>query len=104
VLLRRPGPAPATIEVTFIIEAPPEQEKPVAVVGNFNDWDHTRDHFEPGADGRWRATLVVPAGQVYAFRYLTATGRWFDEPDADDYVDNDAGQRNSIIDLSAAPS
>jgi 1,4-alpha-glucan branching enzyme len=102
VLIHRPGPTPSTAEVTFIIEPPADEDLPVSVVGEFNDWDHTRHHFEPGSDGRWRATLILTTGRAHAFRYLTATGRWFDEPDADDYSDAVGGGRNSIVDLTGA--
>jgi 1,4-alpha-glucan branching enzyme len=101
VLIHRPGPTPGTAEVTFIIEAPAEHDVPVSVVGEFNGWDHTRHHFVPSTDDRWRATLILTTGRAHAFRYLTAGGRWFDEPDADGYAE-DEGRRNSIVDLTAA--
>lgn len=37
------------------------------------------------------ATLTLPAGNRYAFRYLADGGRWFNDEDADGYRDNGFG-------------
>ena len=70
----------------------------VAVVGDFNGW-------EPGATVLRRAgdvlttSVTVDVNQRYAFRYLTADGRWFNDEAADDYEGNEFGGSNSVADL-----
>jgi hypothetical protein len=97
-IARVPGPDPGTVQVTFIVEPIRRGSgQRLAVVGEFNEWDPTRHPLVPGGDGRWRAGVVLDAGRRYEFRYLSDTGQWFDEPDADDWADNGAGQHNSIV-------
>jgi hypothetical protein len=87
--------------VTFVVE--PRRAHlsgAIAVVGDFNGWDPTADVFSPGADGRWRATAVLPAGHRHCFRYLAENGDWFDEPDADDWRPDAQGRVNCVLDLT----
>lgn len=73
--------------------------RPVAVVGDFNDWD-------PGVNplrkrgSRWQTSIVFEPGRRYAFRYLDVDGRWHDEPGADDIEINEQGGTNCILDLT----
>jgi 1,4-alpha-glucan branching enzyme len=69
------------------------------VVGDFNDWSidatpmaHTENGFE--------AELRLTAGRSYRFRYLLDGERWQNDWDADDYVDNDFGGSDSVLDLT----
>jgi 1,4-alpha-glucan branching enzyme len=92
---------PGTALVSFVIEPRPEHRTgAISVVGDFNDWDPTRHVFRGGADGRWRATVVLQTGRRHAFRYLAENGEWFDEPDADDRRDDGHGRTNCILDLT----
>ena len=83
------------VQVTFVLDEPPA-EQPVYVAGDFNDW--SRDTaFKKAKDGTLRATVTVPAGEEVRFRYVTADGTWFDEPQADAYEPNDQGGSNCIV-------
>ena len=50
--------------------------------------------------GKLEATVTVAAGRRYEFRYRTADGRWFNDEEADDYVVNEYGGVNCVVDLS----
>ena len=39
----------------------------------------------------------LPAGGKACFRYVTADGEWFDEPQADAYEANDQGGSNCVV-------
>ena len=72
----------------------------VNVVGEFNDWDHAatpmlRDRTHDG----WRATVELPTGRRYLFRYLLDGNEWLNEWHADDYVETDGGLYHSVVDL-----
>ncbi|HUP69279.1 MAG TPA: isoamylase early set domain-containing protein [Acidimicrobiales bacterium] len=71
-----------------------------AVVGDFNDWDPTATPLRKKGDQRV-ATVTVPAGSRYAFRYVTEDGRWFNDDTAYGYEANGFGGDNAVIDLSA---
>ena len=74
-------------------------ETTVVVVGDFNDWSPGAHPMTSGADG-WTCTLTVPIGRRYRFRYLLDGQRWENDWEADDYVDNDHGGQDSVVDLT----
>jgi hypothetical protein len=73
----------------------------IALVGDFNGWDPTANPMRRKGNGRV-ATVTVPAGRRYAFRYLCDDGAWFNDEAADAYERNDFGVDNSILDLIGA--
>ena len=84
------------ILVTFMID----DERPVSVVGDFNNWDPHRDRFVEEADGRRYVTVSVPAGTVTCFRYLADGGEFYDDPTADRHEPNGFGQTHGVLDRS----
>ena len=77
-------------------------ETNVDVVGDFNNWTPGANPMTAGADG-WTCTLTVPVGKRYRFRYLLDGQRWENDWEADDYVDNDHGGQDSVVDLTTVP-
>jgi 1,4-alpha-glucan branching enzyme len=80
------------VQVTFV-QVP--REEPLFVAGTFNDWQ--REPLKKAKDGSLRATVTVPAGETVAFRYVTASGEWFDDEAADSYAENDQGTTNGLV-------
>jgi 1,4-alpha-glucan branching enzyme len=83
------------VQVTFVLDEPPA-ETPVYVAGDFNGWSR-ETAFKKAKDGSLRATVTLPAGERACFRYVTASGTWFDEPQADAFEPNDQGGQNCIV-------
>jgi 1,4-alpha-glucan branching enzyme len=77
-------------------------ERHVAVAGDFNDWSPCRHPMISSSAG-WSCTVTLPVGRRYRFRYLLDGERWENDWQADDYVDNDHGGQDSVIDLTRAP-
>jgi 1,4-alpha-glucan branching enzyme len=69
-----------------------------AVVGEFNDWSPTADPMVRDARG-FVATIRLQPGRTYRFRYLLDGERWENDWQADDYVPNEFGGDDSVIDL-----
>jgi hypothetical protein len=93
-------PGSDLILVTFTVNHDPEG--PVSVVGDFNDWDPHATPMGKGKKGdRASATVRVPRGLRYQFRYLGGDNQWFNDETADDYADNEFGGQNSVLDLTA---
>lgn len=90
------------VKVTFAVPKDGMDGHVVAVVGDFNGWDPTATPLRPKGGVR-SASVTVPAGRLYAFRYLAEGGRWFNDEDADDYQKNDFGDDNCILDLTPPP-
>jgi 1,4-alpha-glucan branching enzyme len=67
----------------------------VYLVGDFNRWDEHSHPMRKMADEKFELALDLPPGQ-YQFKYL-ADGIYWNDPDADDYVDNYWGSEDSVI-------
>lgn len=89
------------VKVTFTVPEDGIDGRGLAVVGDFNDWDPTATPLHPEGDVR-AATITVPAGGRYAFRYLAEGGWWFNDDAADAYQPNRFGGDDCILDLSQA--
>mgnify|MGYP001160191378 FL=1 len=94
---RAPNKRGTKVKVTFSI--PREWlDRPVSVVGDFNDWDPHVNPLRKRGSVR-RASVVLDAGRSYRFRYLDDAGRWHDDPAADRVADSASGGTDCVIDL-----
>jgi 1,4-alpha-glucan branching enzyme len=63
------------VSVTF--ELPASVAATTAVIcGEFNDWSPAAHPLRRGGDGRLQATVELPAGRAWRFRYLLDGERW----------------------------
>jgi 1,4-alpha-glucan branching enzyme len=84
--------------VTFVL--PPELgAKAAHVVGEFNDWSETATAMKPNEDGSFTATLELPNGKRFRFRYLLDGATWENDWGADAYEPNEFGGDDSVIEL-----
>ncbi len=98
-ITKRLSPKGRSMRVTFELpgEAAAEQ---VAVVGDFNDWDHTRHTMKlDPKSGTWTAAISFKPGSVVQFRYLADGHSWRNDEDADEQVRNEHGTENSLLRL-----
>ena len=95
-LRKRPGSRPRTVEVTFELPSTVDGTE-VAIVGEFNEWSTDANRITRDEDGAFRATLVLPAGRRYRFRYLIDGERWENDWRADDYWPNQFGGDDSVV-------
>jgi 1,4-alpha-glucan branching enzyme len=87
--------------VTFRLPAATGADR-ACVVGEFNDWSQTATPMAVTADG-FEATIELPYGRQYRFRYLIDGHRWENDWAADAYVPNEYGGDDSVLDLTTAP-
>ena len=88
---------PGFVRVTFELPSAVWAER-VALVGEFNGWDHHRDLLtQDHSDAIWRITLELETGRQYQFRYLVNGADWHNDWSADAYQPNPQGSDNSII-------
>jgi hypothetical protein len=73
----------------------------VHVVGEFNDWSKSAHPMDTDDQG-FIARVPLQPGRRYRFRYLIDGERWENDWAADDYVDNDFGGTDSVLDLTDA--
>jgi len=72
----------------------------VSVCGDFNDWSPTTHRLTRTDGGSFQATLELPAGRRWRFRYLLDGQRWENDWAADDYLPNVHGGDDSVVDLT----
>ena len=84
--------------VTFRLpqEAAPDAAV-VTVVGEFNDWDLSDTPMKKLKNGSFTATMKLPCGNEYRFRYLIDSNRWENDWCADEYKQNAFGGEDSVI-------
>jgi AMP-activated protein kinase-like protein len=89
--------APVTAPFTYI----DRNAKSVAVVGNFNGWDATKDVLHLTSDGVWTGTVSVRPGR-YEYQ-LVVDGKWIADPGAQQTAASEFGAANSVMIVSPVP-
>jgi hypothetical protein len=75
----------------------------VHLVGDFNEWSHTETPMMYKKEGVFEATLYLPVGETYQYRYLIDNVDWMEDPYAEENVDNPYGDSNSLLDVTDSP-
>lgn len=88
-------------KVTFVLTADEVgQAENVALVGDFNDWNHEACPMKKQKDGGFKANVTLPLGASYKFRYVADGQRWINDPAADGYAHCAfAEEDNSLLNL-----
>lgn len=92
-------PKRTVCRVTFRV---PEEwaGRKVAVVGDFNDWNPESNPMER-KNGGWETLLRLKPNSEYRFRYFIDGDRWENDDAADEYVANEYGTEDSIVQIGA---
>lgn len=87
-----------TVDVRFRAEAHSDVAR-IVVVGEFNEWS-TSTHPMVRVDDHFELTLALRSGRRYRYKYLVDDARWENDWLADDYVANEHGGDDSVLDLT----
>jgi 1,4-alpha-glucan branching enzyme len=87
-----------TCRVTFKLPAE-VGAKEAAVCGEFNAWDCTSHPMRQLKDGGFSKTIHLEPGRRYRFRYWLDGERWENDWDADDYVPNEFGTEDAVVEV-----
>ena len=87
-----------SVLVTFELPAAVAAES-VSICGDFNDWSETSHPLNRTDDG-FKASVELAVGQRWRFRYLLDGARWENDWAADDYIGNEFGGEDSVVDLT----
>jgi 1,4-alpha-glucan branching enzyme len=92
------------VRVTFILPSNVWAER-VNLVGEFNNWNTTATPMRRNrSDANWHATIELPVGHAYRFRYLIDGKEWLNDWHADDHMENPYGSFDSVVDLTGSGS
>lgn len=76
--------------------------KEVRVLGEFNNWDWEKAPVMKASKANYTATIAVPAGKQYQFRYLADNGVWENDWAADKYIPSEyTNIENSVVEVPA---
>ncbi len=82
--------------VTFQIAN--DSGKDVFLAGSFNDWDPAQKQLkDSNGNGLYTVTVLLPKGE-HQYKFVV-NGEWHVDPDCDNWVRNDLGTLNSVIDV-----
>jgi hypothetical protein len=98
-MIKRPGAGHGQVAVTFEVD-PAVGANRAYVCGDFNSWSQDSHPMDHNGDGGFTLTVTLDAGQAYRFRYFLDGERWENDWAADDYVPNEFGSHDSVIDLT----
>jgi 1,4-alpha-glucan branching enzyme len=98
-LKKKPLKSKPICKVTFALSKEQAKEAGnVHLVGEFNDWAVDATPLRKQKDGSFAATLDLPTGREYQFRYLIDGEIWISDPEADKYAFSPFGDcDNSVI-------
>lgn len=71
--------------------------KKAHVVGEFNSWSHSATQMKKLKNGTFVATIELPIGREYQFRYLLDNKVWINDLDADRFVPTPFGDSENCV-------
>jgi 1,4-alpha-glucan branching enzyme len=70
----------------------------VSIAGDFNQWEGGETPMKALKSGDFTATVVLPKGREYQYRYVLDDTRWMTDDSADKLVFcNFANERNAVV-------
>ena len=94
-------PASAAVPVSTPITYIDRAARSVAVVGNFNDWDATKNVLVRTSDSVWTANIGLMPGR-YEYQ-LVVDGKLIADPSAQQSAKSEFGTANSVLIVSPVP-
>ncbi len=96
---KQPAANGKNVKVTFELPAD-VAEKSIAVVGDFNDWNETKDQLKLNKrKGVWSKSISLKPDATYQFRYYIDERDWRNDEQADRYEPTPYFSENSVIQL-----
>ncbi len=74
-----------------------ESARMVNLAGDFNNWDINSIPMKKLKGGEYSASLVLPKGREYQFKYIVDGTSWVNEKEADKHVVNEFQTENSVL-------
>jgi len=77
----------------------PNEEKALSVhlAGSFNEWSFKSTPMKKLKSGDFSLTISLQPGQEYAYRFVLDGNVWVNDPNAENFVPNEYGEKNSLV-------
>jgi 1,4-alpha-glucan branching enzyme len=69
----------------------------VNLAGDFNNWDTNSIPMKHLKGGEYSATIDLPRGKEYQFKYVIDGNSWVNEKEADKIIPNEFHTENSVV-------
>ena len=92
---QKSGTSASCKPVLFEIEAPQDSE--IFLAGSFNNWDPAARRLKMNGNGKFATRVNLPAGR-HEFKFVI-NGAWQADPDCPQWVPNEHGSLNSVVDV-----
>jgi hypothetical protein len=89
------SPIPGHVRVVFELPSCVWADR-ISLTGDFNEWRENDIMLQQTRSGVWQATVDLPLGGRYQFRYVV-DGQWRTDSHADGTLDNNFGSQNSVV-------
>ncbi|MGD9703504.1 MAG: isoamylase early set domain-containing protein [Acidimicrobiia bacterium] len=93
-MIRKQAQKDGSVKITFAL---PDATGPVALIADVNGWDPCAHPLKKRSNGQMSVAVTVSPGQTVRFRYATAGGEYFDDPEADAFEPNGLGQTHAVV-------
>lgn len=84
------------IAVTFEFNLCRSDLKSVSLFGDFNNWEPTKMIFVKKSKS-FKVKINLPKEKIFQFKYLLDSSEWENDYKADQYIKNEFGSENSIV-------
>jgi 1,4-alpha-glucan branching enzyme len=95
VIRKYPSPVSGHVRVVFELPSSIWADR-IYLTGDFNNWCEHDIRLQQTRNAVWQATVDLPMGRHYEFRYLI-DGQWHTDFHADGYAENILGSSNSVV-------
>lgn len=90
--------ATPSCKVTFrLSKSEVNDAEKVMLAGSFSNWEAEAIEMNKLKSGDFTATLTLPSGQQFEYRYLVDGTTWINDPEPDAFLPNGMGGENSVI-------
>ena len=95
-MIRKQAQKDGSVKVTFAL-ADGDGDGAISLISDVNGWDPSVHPLKKRSNGLRSVSVTIPAGHSVKFRYVTAGGEFFDDPEADAFEPNGFGQTHAVI-------
>jgi len=87
-----------TCKVTFrVTKKDAGNANSIMLVGSFTDWESKGIEMKKLKSGDFTTIVKLPVNSELQYRYIKDGTAWFNDSEADLYVQNDFGESNSVV-------
>jgi hypothetical protein len=93
-MIKKKAQKDGNVLITFSVT---DAGQAVALISDINGWDASSHPMKKRSNGTRSVSVTVPEGAAVRFRYLSADGTYFDDPEGDALEPNGFGDTHTVV-------